>query len=113
MLDHLLPPDLQSIQTSASENMKTPSFSRIAAIGILSSTALLPALFAGVEKHADGTYTISGTWTYWAEKDVVAPTGKANDFGQFSNILFKNIVNDFEGMKALKQTFDTFKVKGR
>lgn len=93
--------------------MKINSIHGIAAVIALISTAWLNPLFGEVEKNADGTYTISGTWTYWAEKDVVAPSGKSNDFGEFNNILFKNPVNDFEGMKALKKTFAIFKVKGR
>ena len=69
-------------------------------------------LLAEAEKNPDGTYTISGTWTYWAEKDIVAPTGK-NDFGDYKTILFKQAVNDFAGMKELKKVPATFKVKAR
>lgn len=112
-LSHLLRPDLQRIYPRYNTIMKIHSLPGIAAIIAFISTAWLNPLFAGVEKNADGTYTISGTWTYWAEKDLVAPTGKSNDFGAFSTILFKSNVNDFEGMKALKKTFATFKVKGR
>lgn len=69
-------------------------------------------LFAEVEKNPDGTYTISGSWSYWAEKDIVAPSGK-NDFGDYKTILFKLTVNDFAGMKELKKTPAVFKVRAR
>lgn len=74
--------------------------------------AALPFLLAGVEKNDDGTYTITGSWTYWPERDLVAPSGK-NDFGEYKTILFKSAVNDFAGMKELKKTPAAFKVRAR
>ena len=81
----------------------------MAIVGLVFSLA---PLFAEVEKNEDGTYTISGTWTYWPERDIVTPSGK-NDFGEFKTILFKLAGNEFAGMKELKKTPAVFKVKAR
>lgn len=70
-------------------------------------------LSAGVEKNGDGTYTISGKWTFWPEKELLAPSGRENDFGEFKTLLFKSAVNDFSGVRQLKQSAATFVVKGR
>ncbi len=93
--------------------MKIPPLTRIAIILAILLTASPPTLFAGVEKNEDGTYTISGTWSYWQDKGLIAPAGKTRDFGEFNQILFKPLANEFEGAKSLKKTVATFKVKAR
>jgi len=75
--------------------------------------ACLSPLFAGVEKNEDGTYTIIGKWTFWADKDFLAPSGRDNDFGEYKTILFKPSVNEFSGVKEMKQTLATFVVQAR
>lgn len=71
------------------------------------------SLSAGVEKNEDGTYTISGKWTYWTERDLFAPSGRENEFGEFKTLLFKPAVNEFEGIREFKQTPATFIVRAR
>ncbi len=93
--------------------MKTRPLPRVATILAILFTAFLPTLFAGVEKNEDGTYTISGTWSYWEDKALIAPSGKGHDFGEFDQIVFKPLANEFEGAKSLKKTNATFKVKAR
>lgn len=92
--------------------MKLPLLPRSFVVACVLVFASLFPLFAGVEKNEDGTYTITGSWTYWPEKDIVAPSGK-NDFGEFKTILFKLAVNDFPGMKELKKTPASFIVRAR
>lgn len=75
--------------------------------------AVAPAVLADVEKNEDGTYTVSGAWTFWADKDLLAPSGRENNFGDYKNILFKPTVNDFEGIREMKQTPATFTVSAR
>ncbi len=93
--------------------MKPDPLTRITIITALFVAALSCPLMAEVQKISDGIYTISGTWTFWAEKDLLAPTGKDNDFGEFKTILFKALVSDFEGIREYKKTQATFKVKAR
>lgn len=75
--------------------------------------AFAPAVLAEVEKNEDGTYTVSGSWTFWADKDLLAPSGRENNFGNYKNILFKPTVNDFEGIREMKQTPATLTVSAR
>lgn len=83
-----------------------------AALAVLMT--VFPALLdASVEKSEDGTYTISGTWTFWPEKGILAPSGKGNDFGEFQTILFKISGNESFNLKEYKKTFAVFKIKGR
>ncbi len=71
----------------------------------------LPAL-ADVEKQADGSYLISGTWSFWSEKDILAPSGQTN-LGDYKAVIFKPTVNEFEGVREMKQTPATFLVRAR
>ncbi len=73
----------------------------------------LPFLNADIKRNDDGTYTVSGTWTFWPEKDLLAPSGKGNDFGEFQTILFKPSVNEAFNLKEYRKTFAVFKIKGR
>lgn len=101
------PPNLEA------KTMKPHPLTRIAIITALIFAGFSSPLLAEVQKNGNGTYTISGTWTFWEEKDLLAPTGKDNDFGEFKTILFKSPVNDFEGIRKYKKKQATFKVKAR
>lgn len=89
--------------------MKTPP--RIL-LPVLLLFAAITSAIAGAEKQEDGTYLLTGTWTFWAEKEMLAPTGKM-DLGDFKAILFKPAVNEFAGVREMKKTEAIFKVKGR
>ncbi len=88
-----------------------PPLSRIPLFGLLYLAAALSA-FAGAEKQEDGTYLLTGSWTFWADKEMLVPTGKM-DLGEFKAILFKPSVNEFAGVREMKKTEATFKVKAR
>lgn len=75
--------------------------------------AFAPALLAEVEKNEDGTFTISGSWTFWEDRDFLAPSGRENNFGEYKTVLFKQAINDFEGIREMKQTPATFIVSAR
>jgi hypothetical protein len=72
-----------------------------------------PSAVAGVALQDDGTYLISGTWTFWPDKEILAPSGRENDFGEFETILFKPDANEFEEVYGFKKTSATFKVRAR
>jgi len=89
--------------------MKTPP--RILLLSLL-FFAVISSAPAGAEKQDDGTYLLTGIWTFWADRDMLAPTGKM-DLGEFKAILFKPTVNEFAGIREMKKTPASFKVRAR
>lgn len=77
------------------------------------ATLLSSAARAEVVSEGKGIYTVSGTWTFWAEKSLLAPGGKENHFGEFQTVLFKPECNEAEEVTKFKKTFATLKVLGR
>lgn len=69
-------------------------------------------LLAEVERQDDGTYLLSGQFTFWPDKEILSTTGKF-DTGEFSSVIFKQAVNNFEGVREMKKTMATFKVRAR
>lgn len=90
--------------------MKLLPRSALLALALL-GTFVVPAR-AGVELQDDGTYVISGLFTFWPEKNILAPTGKF-DTGEFSSILFKPGVNEFPGVREMKKSLASFQVNAR
>jgi len=88
------------------------NFPRIFFVCVLPLYGLMASLHAGVEKQEDGTYLLSGAWTFWSDKEMLAPSGKM-DLGEYQAILFKPTVNEFEGVREMKKTTATFKVRAR
>jgi hypothetical protein len=78
----------------------------------LMASAILSSAMAGIEKQEDGTYLLTGTWTFWTDREMLAASGKF-DLGEFRAILFKPTVNEFEGVREMKKSAATFKVKAR
>ncbi len=85
---------------------------RIFLVCFVTLSGLMASLHASAEKQEDGTYLLTGTWTFWADKEMLAPTEKM-DLGDFKAILFKPTVNEFAGVREMKKTAATFKVKAR
>lgn len=74
---------------------------------------MIAPLPADVEKNDDGTYTVSGTWTFWPEMELLAPSGKENSFGEFKTVIFKQTANDEFNVRNYKGTFAVFKARAR
>ena len=86
--------------------MKTPL---IAIASFLLFAAVAPA---EVEVSDGGTYILTGSFTFWKDKDMLTPFGKF-DRGEFDAVVFKPTVNNFEGVENLQNTPASLKVRAR
>ena len=69
---------------------------------------------AEVEDLKDGTYKVTGKFIYYPDKDMLVPSGKGNNYGDFKLIIFKPSALEYPGIHELTTaTHVVFKVKGR